>query len=55
MRTPALAACAHAHTPPAYLQLVILNVEDKDFRDMLFDYRATQPGVMCVRADAAAS
>jgi hypothetical protein len=29
------------------MQLVILNVEDADFRDMLFDYRVTQPGTMC--------
>eukprot|EP00877_Chromochloris_zofingiensis_P005182 jgi/Chrzof1/14665/Cz09g11100.t1 len=26
-------------------ELMILNVEDQDFRDMLFDYRTTQPGV----------
>ncbi|KAI8474168.1 MAG: hypothetical protein J3K34DRAFT_496058 [Monoraphidium minutum] len=27
-------------------ELVVINVEDRDFRDMLFDYRSTQPGVM---------
>jgi hypothetical protein len=26
----------------------MINVEDTDFRDMLFDYRVTQPGIMCV-------
>lgn len=25
---------------------MILNVEDADFRDLLFDYRAAQPGIM---------
>lgn len=29
-------------------QLLIINVEDQDFRDMLFDYRVTRPGVRCV-------
>ncbi|GBF93573.1 hypothetical protein Rsub_06293 [Raphidocelis subcapitata] len=27
-------------------ELLFLNVEDRDFRDMLHDYRTTQPGVM---------
>lgn len=35
----------HVTIPALLLQLMILNVEDQDFRDMLFDYRTTQPGV----------
>jgi hypothetical protein len=27
------------------LQLLVINVEDQDFRDMLFDYRITRPGI----------
>ncbi|KIZ03470.1 hypothetical protein MNEG_4490 [Monoraphidium neglectum] len=27
-------------------ELLLINVEDQDFRDMLFDYRVTQPGIM---------
>lgn len=34
--------------PPPFLQLLIINVEDQDFRDMLFDYRITRQGVRCV-------
>jgi hypothetical protein len=42
------AGCAVAHAPARRpsAQLVVLNVEDRDFRDMLHDYRTTQPGVM---------
>ena len=28
-----------------YLQLLVLNVEDGDFRDMLYDYRITSFGI----------
>jgi hypothetical protein len=27
-------------------ELAVINVEDRDFRDLLFDYRVTQPGIM---------
>lgn len=30
------------------LQLLILNVEDQDFRDLLFDYRITRGGIRSV-------
>ncbi len=30
------------------MQLLIINVEDQDFRDMLLDYRLTRDGVRCV-------
>lgn len=32
------------------LQLLIINVEDQDFRDMLFDYRITRAGARCALA-----
>jgi len=38
-----LDACALA------LQLLIINVEDQDFRDMLFDYRITRAGARCAQ------
>lgn len=37
------------HTGATYLvlllQLLVINVEDQDFRDMLFDYRITREGI----------
>lgn len=39
----------HGHAVLApLLQLLVINVEDQDFRDMLFDYRITRGGVTCV-------
>jgi hypothetical protein len=42
----AASAICSVSTPPALLlQLLVINVEDQDFRDLLFDYRITRAGI----------
>ncbi len=38
---------AHAYTQFQPPQLLVINVEDTDFRDMLLDFRQTRAGVRC--------
>lgn len=39
-------ACVHTGALLVIYELLLINVEDADFRDLLFDYRVTQPGIM---------